>query len=133
MSLQFHWFLPTTGDSRSLVGGGHSVPRGIGQSGQGVGSASQFRPPTIDYLAQVARTAELLGFTGVLTPTGTWCEDAWLTTAALMQSAPWSAARRPTTTRRTFTIRRCTNEDSTTFVHEAATLWRWQSAADPVI
>src|SRR6195952_2737917 len=85
MSLEFHWFLPTTGDSRSLVGGGHSVPRGIGQSGQGIGSASQFRPPTIDYLAQVARTAELLGFTGVLTPTGTWCEDAWLTTSALIR------------------------------------------------
>ena len=85
MSLQFHWFLPTTGDSRSLVGGGHSVPRGIGQSGRGVGSASQFRPPTIDYLAQVAQTAELLRFTGVLTPTGTWCEDAWLTTSALIR------------------------------------------------
>ncbi|GAB3654190.1 LLM class flavin-dependent oxidoreductase [Nocardioides korecus] len=85
MTLDFHWFLPTTGDSRSLVGGGHSVPRGIGQSGQGAGSASQFRPPTIDYLAQVARTAEYLGFTGVLTPTGTWCEDAWLTTAALIR------------------------------------------------
>jgi alkanesulfonate monooxygenase len=85
MSTEFHWFLPTTGDSRSLVGGGHSVPRGIGQSGRGIGSASQFRPPTIDYLAQVARTAELLGFSGVLTPTGTWCEDAWLTTAALIR------------------------------------------------
>ncbi|MCW2820187.1 MAG: alkanesulfonate monooxygenase [Marmoricola sp.] len=85
MTLDLHWFLPTTGDSRSLVGGGHSVPRGIGQTGQGAGSASQFRPPTIDYLAQVAHTAENLGFTGVLTPTGTWCEDAWLTTAALIR------------------------------------------------
>lgn len=61
------------------------MPRGIGQSGQGVGSAAQFRPPTIDYLAQVAHTAESLGFTGVLTPTGTWCEDAWLTTSALIR------------------------------------------------
>ena len=25
-----------------------------------------------------------LGFEGVLTPTGTWCEDAWLTAAALL-------------------------------------------------
>jgi len=33
----------------------------------------------------VARTAEQLGFEAVLTPTGTWCEDAWLTTAALTQ------------------------------------------------
>lgn len=39
----------------------------------------------MDYLGQVARTAEQLGFTGVLTPTGTWCEDAWLTTAALIR------------------------------------------------
>ncbi|GGF48667.1 alkanesulfonate monooxygenase [Marmoricola endophyticus] len=85
MSLDFHWFLPTTGDSRSLVGGGHSVPRGVGQRGAAAGSAAQFRPPTIDYLAHVARTAEQLDFSGVLTPTGTWCEDAWLTTAALIR------------------------------------------------
>ena len=31
------------------------------------------------------RAAEQLGFAGVLTPTGTWCEDAWLTTAALIR------------------------------------------------
>jgi alkanesulfonate monooxygenase len=85
MSLEFHWFLPTTGDGRSLVGGGHSVPAGVGVPTGGVGTASQWRPPTIDYLAQVARTAELLDFSGVLTPTGTWCEDAWLTTAALVR------------------------------------------------
>ena len=81
----FHWFLPTTGDGRSLVGGGHSVPTGIGRPAGGQGSASVFREPDIDYLAQVARTAEHLGFEGVLTPTGTWCEDAWLTTAALIR------------------------------------------------
>lgn len=85
MSIRLHWFLPTTGDGRTLVGGGHSVPRGIGQGPGSVGSAAQFRPPTLDYLAQVARTAEHLGFTGALTPTGTWCEDAWLTTAALLR------------------------------------------------
>ena len=28
MSIKLHWFLPTTGDSRGLVGGGHSVPQG---------------------------------------------------------------------------------------------------------
>jgi alkanesulfonate monooxygenase len=42
------------------------------------------RPPELGYLALVARAAERLGFTGVLTPTGTYCEDAWLTTAALI-------------------------------------------------
>ena len=39
------------------------------------------RPPTVAYLAQIARAAEDLGFAGALTPTGAWCEDAWLTTA----------------------------------------------------
>ncbi|MET1038146.1 MAG: LLM class flavin-dependent oxidoreductase [Aeromicrobium sp.] len=85
MSTAFHWFLPTTGDSRSLVGGGHSVPKGVGVPTGTRGSASQFREPDIDYLAQVAQAAEHLGYDGVLTPTGTWCEDAWLTTAALIR------------------------------------------------
>ncbi len=31
MSIKLHWFLPTTGDARSLVGGGHSVPQGVGR------------------------------------------------------------------------------------------------------
>ena len=48
------------------------------------GARSAGRPPDLDYLGQIARSAEQLGFTGVLTPTGTWCEDAWLTTAALI-------------------------------------------------
>jgi alkanesulfonate monooxygenase len=68
----FHWFLPTGGDGRNLVGGGHGADR------RGVR-----RPPDVEYLAQIARSAEQLGFEGVLTPTGTHCEDAWLTTAAL--------------------------------------------------
>jgi alkanesulfonate monooxygenase len=85
MTLRFHWFLPTTGDGRTLVGGGHSVPKGIGRPTEQAGSASRFRPPDIDYLAQIARSAEQLGFEAVLTPTGTWCEDAWLVTAALIR------------------------------------------------
>lgn len=87
MSLKLHWFLPTTGDSRSLVGAGQGVPTALdGGLGRVAGTgASAFRPPTIDYLADVARTAEKLGFEGVLTPTGTYCEDAWLTTAALLR------------------------------------------------
>lgn len=85
MTLRFHWFLPTSGDGRTLVGGGHSVPAGIGRPGERPGSADTFRPPDIDYLAQIARSAEQLGFEAVLTPTGTWCEDAWLVTAALIR------------------------------------------------
>ncbi|MGW3302728.1 LLM class flavin-dependent oxidoreductase [Streptomyces rubiginosohelvolus] len=76
MSLTFHWFLPTNGDSRHVVGGGHGTP---------VTAAGGDRPPTVRYLAQIARAAEDLGFTGALTPTGAWCEDAWLTTAMVSQ------------------------------------------------
>jgi alkanesulfonate monooxygenase len=70
MGVHVHWFLPTTGDSREIVGFGPVAGR---------------RAPRIDYLAQVARAADQLGFEAVLTPTGTWCEDAWLTTAALIR------------------------------------------------
>jgi len=73
--LTFHWFLPTNGDGRQLVGGGHGI---------GTGSAGSIRPASIGYLTQVARAAEQVGFTGALTPTGAWCEDAWLTTAMLV-------------------------------------------------
>ncbi|MFD3456348.1 LLM class flavin-dependent oxidoreductase [Streptomyces sp. NPDC058691] len=77
MSLTFHWFLPTNGDSRHVVGGGHGTP--ATRSGRD-------RPPTVAYLSQIARAAEDLGFVGALTPTGAWCEDAWLTTAMVSQN-----------------------------------------------
>ena len=35
MSIKLHWFLPTTGDARGLVGGGHSVPQGVGRPADG--------------------------------------------------------------------------------------------------
>ena len=80
-----HWFLPTSGDCRSLVGAGQGVPGEVPRRAARDPRRSGFRAPTIDYLADVARTAEKLGFEGVLTPTGTFCEDAWLTTAALLR------------------------------------------------
>ena len=73
MSLSFHWFLPTYGDSRNLVAGGH----GTAMHGD--------RPATLRYLHQVCAAAEDNGFEAVLTPTGLWCEDAWLTTAMLIE------------------------------------------------
>jgi alkanesulfonate monooxygenase len=76
MGVKLHWFLPTSGDGRTIVERFHAN-RAQGPTAQ--------REPTIDYLAQVAQAAERLGFEGVLTPTGTWCEDAWLTTAALIR------------------------------------------------
>ncbi|WP_375430629.1 LLM class flavin-dependent oxidoreductase [uncultured Friedmanniella sp.] len=84
MALTFDWFLPTTGDSRSLVGGGHSVPTDLGRAGGSIDTAGRFREPDLRYLAHVARTAEDLGFDAVLTPTGTPCEDAWVVTSALI-------------------------------------------------
>jgi alkanesulfonate monooxygenase len=87
MSLVFHWFLPTSGDGRGIFGGGHNIPlAGASADAEALTARARtvIRPPDIDYLAQIARSAEQLGFTGVLTPTGTWCEDAWLTTAALI-------------------------------------------------
>lgn len=77
MTLTFHWFLPTQGDSRGIVGGGHGVA---------VDSAWRTREPTTRYLKQVAQAAEQLGFEGALTPTGAWCEDAWLSTAMLVEA-----------------------------------------------
>ncbi|QDH11057.1 LLM class flavin-dependent oxidoreductase [Nocardioides dongxiaopingii] len=74
-ALKFHWFLPTNGgDGRQVVGGGHGVE---------VGAAG--RPASVAYLGQIARSAEQLGFEAALTPTGAWCEDAWLSTAMLSQ------------------------------------------------
>ena len=71
--LKFHWFLPTNGgDGRQVVGGGHGV--NAGPSG---------RPASVPYLGQIARSAEQLGFEAALTPTGAWCEDAWISTAML--------------------------------------------------
>jgi len=73
MSLRFHWFLPTNGgDGRHVVGGGH-----------GVAAGASGRPASVPYLGQIARSAEQLGFEAALTPTGAWCEDAWLSTAML--------------------------------------------------
>jgi alkanesulfonate monooxygenase len=69
MSIAVHWFLPTTGDSRDVVADA---------------DPQRHREPTLDYLANVARAAEDAGFDAVLTPTGTWCEDAWVATAALI-------------------------------------------------
>src|SRR6195952_3483182 len=63
MTLDVHWFLPTSGDGRNV--------------------APPDRAADIEYLSQVARAADRLGVTGGLTPTGAWCEDAWLSVAAL--------------------------------------------------
>lgn len=73
--LRFHWFLPTYGDSRNLVAGGH----GTFMSGD--------RPATLPYLRQIVAAAERNGFESLLTPTGAWCEDALITAALLAESS----------------------------------------------
>ncbi|WP_018546444.1 LLM class flavin-dependent oxidoreductase [Streptomyces sp. LaPpAH-108] len=80
MTVRLHWFLPTGGDGRTLVD-----RHAYGPNGKAGRSTPGLRLPDIEYLAQIAKAAEQLGFEAVLTPTGTWCEDAWLITAALSQ------------------------------------------------
>jgi alkanesulfonate monooxygenase len=67
--IKIHWFLPTGGDSRDILPTGDDAHR---------------RAPSHDYLAQVAGACDQLGFDAVLTPCGTGCEDAWITTASLI-------------------------------------------------
>jgi alkanesulfonate monooxygenase len=74
MSLQLHWFLPSHGDGREV---------GKTAAGNGGRARTIRRAPDIDYLAQVARAADRLGFVSVLTPFGLFCEDPWLVGAVL--------------------------------------------------
>jgi alkanesulfonate monooxygenase len=86
MTVRLHWYLPTSGDGRTICD--RAFP-GLDGKATAVSSplagtaAAAGRPPDIEYLAQIARSAEQLGFEAVLTPTGLWCEDAWLVTSAL--------------------------------------------------
>jgi alkanesulfonate monooxygenase len=83
MPIALHWYLPTHGDGRTLLqAGADTQARQVHRRGARTGVS---RASTMDYLAQVARAAEQSGFDAALTPTGTWCDDAWITTAALSQ------------------------------------------------
>ena len=76
-----HWFLPTNGDSRSDL----SLGNAVGVEGSRVHQDGDHRAPEIGYIGEIALAAERLGFAGALTPTSSWCEDAWVMTAALTQ------------------------------------------------
>jgi alkanesulfonate monooxygenase len=67
--MNVHWFLPTGGDSRDVAPSGDDP---------------NYRSPSPEYLSLVAMACDQLGFGAVLTPCGTGCEDAWITTAALL-------------------------------------------------
>jgi alkanesulfonate monooxygenase len=77
--LRFHWFLPTQGDGRGLIETGDDAPP--------AGTAGGLREASIAYLTRVATAAEDLGFEAALTPTGGWCDDAWVVTAMLAETS----------------------------------------------
>lgn len=81
MPVTLHWFLPTTGDSRTDLSKGNAV----GARKHLDFSGASERPPSVGYIGQIARSAEQLGFDAALTPTSSWCEDAWVLSAALTQ------------------------------------------------
>jgi alkanesulfonate monooxygenase len=81
MAMILHWFLPTNGDSRTDL----SLGNAVGAAGSRVVDGGTERVPDIGYIGQIARSAEQLGFAGALTPTSSWCEDAWVMTAGLTQ------------------------------------------------
>jgi alkanesulfonate monooxygenase len=81
MGVVLHWFLPTNGDSRTDL----SLGNAVGVAGSRVTAGGSERAPDIGYIGQIARSAEQLGFTAALTPTSSWCEDAWVMTAGLSQ------------------------------------------------
>lgn len=75
--IEMHWFLPTTGDGRSVLDFFPDPGKKAVSSGQ--------RVADVGYLRAVAEAADRLGFVGVLTPTGSQCEDAWMISSALAQ------------------------------------------------
>jgi alkanesulfonate monooxygenase len=60
------WFLPTHGDGRFLA------------------TSEGARAVSLDYLGQIARAADALGYYGALIPTGRSCEDSWVVASALV-------------------------------------------------
>jgi alkanesulfonate monooxygenase len=75
MSVRLHWFLPTNGDSRTDL----SLGNAVGAHGSRIEDRNDAaRSGDLGYMSQV-------GFEAALTPTSSWCEDAWVMTAALTQ------------------------------------------------
>jgi alkanesulfonate monooxygenase len=90
------WFLPTHGDGRYL------------------GTEEGARPVDYGYLQQIAQTADRLGFTGVLIPTGRSCEDAWLVAASMIpvtQRLKFLVALRPSVVSPTVAARQAATLD----------------------
>jgi alkanesulfonate monooxygenase len=69
MPTEYAWFLPT-----GQYGDGHKINAKVAE-----------RPPTVEYLSEVARAAEVAGFVNLLVPTGTHCLDGWIMSAAIAE------------------------------------------------
>lgn len=69
MPTEYAWFLPT-----GSYGDGHKINTKVTE-----------RPPTLEYITEVARAAERAGFVNLLTPTGTHCIDSWSIAGAVAQ------------------------------------------------
>ncbi|MFB9327884.1 FMNH2-dependent alkanesulfonate monooxygenase [Paenibacillus aurantiacus] len=64
--MEVFWFIPTHGDGRYL------------------GTSHGARAVDDSYTQQIAQAADRLGFSGVLIPTGSSCEDAWVVASSLI-------------------------------------------------
>ena len=64
--MEVFWFLPTAGEGRYL------------------GTEHGKREVTFDYIEQVAKAVDALGFDGALLPTGVACEDSWVIASSLV-------------------------------------------------
>jgi len=97
-TIKLHWYLPTHGDGRTLTQAG-AAPQALYQGADadsagsdrlaraganGAPAPAGARAATIAYMQEVARAAESSGFEAVLTPTGTWCEEAWIVCSSLI-------------------------------------------------
>ena len=100
-STEYAWFLPTGryGDGRTINA---RVPE---------------RPPTVEYVIEVARAAEAAGFVNLLVPTGSHCLDAWMITLAVAQRTErikFCVAFRPGLTSPVFTAQQANTYDAVT-------------------
>ncbi len=63
-----------------------------------LGDPEGSRAPDLAYLRQIAQSADMLGYSGVLIPTGRTCEDSWVIASALApvtQQLKFLVAARP--------------------------------------
>lgn len=63
--MEILWFIPSSGDTRYL------------------GTTKGGRPADYTYFRQIAQAADRLGYTGVLIPTGQFCQDPWILASSL--------------------------------------------------